>query len=464
MKRSELLLGLLRLPVDALAVMASLLLAYRLREAQVDLIPGVQLLEPATTLPTLGVYTDSFVIPSIGAFLLLAAVLGLYALRSTRSAWHEMGSIVITALLWLVLVVAWFFFVQKQLFYSRILLFHAVFFLAVFSIVGRTTLVLLQRSLLRLGIGVRIVVSVGQHPITPLARHTLEHDARYRYVGHLQDLAGIRRLAHTPVIDLVLQTDPDPDSEQTVSLIDFCRSRHIGYGFFPPVFSDVPHQLRIERLGMLPMMRFQPTPLDGWGRIVKRGGDVAGGGVLLILLLPLLLLIALCIVIDSGWPVLFVSQRVGDFGKRRIPMLKFRSMVCDAEARKNELQHLSHRSDGPLFKVRCDPRVTRCGRILRRWSLDELPQLINVIAGQMSLVGPRPHLPAEVEHYTHVQRRVFAVRPGMTGLAQVMGRSTLPFGEEVKYDLQYVEEWSPLLDLWILWRTMFAVLKKDGAE
>lgn len=464
MKRSELFLGLLRLPADALAVTAALLLAYRLREAQMDLLPGAQLLEPATTLPSLGLYADTFVLPSVGTFLVLAALLGLYALRSTKSAWREMGNVMIVSLLWLVAVVTWFFFIEKQLFYSRILLFHAVFFLAAFSIVGRTTLVLFQRALLRLGIGVRTVVSVGRHPITLLARHTLEHDSRYRYVGHLADIDGVRRLSHLPVIDLVLQTDPDPGSGQTVELIDFCRSHHVGYGFFPPVFSDVPHQLRIERLGMLPMMRFQPTPLDGWGRIAKRAGDIVISATLLVLFSPFFLLLALGVLLDSGWPVFFVSSRVGDFGRRRIPMLKFRSMVCDAEARKQELMHLSHRCDGPLFKVHGDPRITRFGRFLRRFAFDELPQLLNVLVGQMSLVGPRPHLPSEVERYTPVQRRVFAVRPGMTGLAQVMGRSTLPFEEEVKYDLQYVEEWSPLLDLWILWRTIFAVLKKEGAD
>lgn len=457
-------MGLLRLPVDVLAVTAALLLAYRLREARVDLIPRVQLLEPATTLPPLDFYLDSFVVPSAAAFALLAALLGLYALRSTKSAWREMGGVIVVSLLWLVAVVAWFFFVEKELFYSRILLFHAVFFLAVFSAAGRTTLVLLHRALLRLGIGVRTVVSVGHHPVTALARSTLERDARYRYIGHLGDLEEIHRLARVPAIDLVLQTDPHPESERTIKLIDFCRSHHIGYGFFPPVFSDVPHQLRIERLGMLPMMRFQPTPLDGWGRVVKRMADIVASLVLLVVFSPLFLLLALGVLLDSGWPVFFVSSRVGDLGRRRIPMMKFRSMVRDADARKCELAHLSHRSDGPLFKVRGDPRVTKFGQFLRRWSLDELPQLLNVLAGQMSLVGPRAHLPSEVDRYTSFQRRVFAVRPGMTGLAQVMGRSTLPFDEEVKYDLQYVEEWSPLLDLWILWRTIFTVLKKDGAD
>jgi lipopolysaccharide/colanic/teichoic acid biosynthesis glycosyltransferase len=125
---------------------------------------------------------------------------------------------------------------------------------------------------------------------------------------------------------------------------------------------------------------------------------------------------------------------------------------------------MSHRNDGPLFKVRNDPRVTPFGHFLRHWSLDELPQLINVLVGEMSLVGPRPHLPEEVDQYSPYERRVFAVKPGITGLAQVTGRSNLKFEEEVKLDLQYVEEWSLFLDLWILWRTVFTVLKRDGAD
>lgn len=469
MKRSEVFFGLARLPVDALAICAALLISYRLREARVDLIPGVQLLDPATTLPPLRIFLDAFVWPSIVCFLLLAALLGLYRLQTTRSAWNEVGSVIVATLLWLVAVMTWFFFVEKQLFYSRILLFHAVTFTVLFSLAGRMSLVLLQRSLLAFGIGVRVVVSVGRSPIVAPARETLEHDRRYRYVGHLPDLAAMQRHVGIdrpwqPVIDLVLQTDPNPGSGETIELIDYCRSRHIGYGFLPPVFADVPHQLSVERLGMLPVMRFRPTPLDGWGRIAKRSGDIVASVLFLLILSPLLLLLALIILFTNGWPVFYVSPRVGDYGRRRIPMFKFRSMVCDADARKEELLALSHRRDGPLFKVHADPRVTAFGRFLRRWSLDELPSLFNVFLGQMSLVGPRPHLPEEVSRYSHVARRVFAVRPGMTGLAQVMGRSNLPFAEEVRLDLRYVEEWSPLLDLWILWRTIFAVLKKDGAD
>jgi lipopolysaccharide/colanic/teichoic acid biosynthesis glycosyltransferase len=139
-------------------------------------------------------------------------------------------------------------------------------------------------------------------------------------------------------------------------------------------------------------------------------------------------------------------------------------MIKGADAQKRALDAMNHRTDGPLFKVRNDPRVTRVGRFLRRWTLDELPQLFNVLVGHVSLVGPRPHLPDEVELYSLEQRRVFAVKPGMTGLAQVSGRSDLPFDEEVRYDLQYIEEWSLLLDLWILWRTPFVILSKRGAD
>lgn len=464
MKRSEVSFGLARIPVDALSMWTALLLGYRLREAQIDLIPGWQFLEPAKTLPEFSIFLRHFALPSVGVFLLMAAILGLYQLRSTKGAWREVGGVILAVLLWLVCVMTWFFFVEKSLFYSRILLFHAVFFSVLFSILGRMALVLVQRALLLMNIGKRTVVSIGQYPIAPIARDTLKRDMRYRYIGHLPDFAALQHITYTPVVDLVIQTDPNPGSDETVALIDYCRSRQIGYAFLPPVFADVPHQLRVERLGMLPLLRFQPTPIDGWGRVLKRLCDVLGSVFFLMLFSPFFLLCALGVLLDGGWPIFYRSRRMGERARAKINVLKFRSMCCDADAKKEELTALSHRNDGPLFKVKGDPRITRFGRFLRRWSFDELPQLLNVLVGQMSLVGPRPHLPEEVERYSAFQRRVFAVKPGITGLAQVMGRSNLPFDEEVRYDLQYVEEWSPLLDLWILWRTFWVVLKREGAD
>ena len=462
MKKSEAILGLLRIPLDALAVLAALLLSYRLRSESIDLIPGVQLLDPPVSLPGIDDYIADFALPGVFLFLVVAAGLSLYALRTDRSGWREAGGLLVATLLWIVGVMAWFFLVRRELFYSRVLLLHATLFIVLFVCAARASVLALQRALLRAGFGVRLIVSIGIHPLPEAAAHVLTTDRRYLYLGHLPDLIALERLEHRRHLDLAVQTDPDPSSKTTLTLIDFCRSNHIGYGFLPPVLADVPHQLRVERLGLLPLVQFQPTPLDGWGRILKRLFDISGALVLLLALFPLLLLIGCAIIAESGFPVLYLSHRIGEHGRKMIRVLKFRSMMRNADAMKAHLLPLNERKDGPLFKLHADPRITPVGKILRRFDLDELPQLLNVLRGDMSLVGPRPHLPDEVERYSPYQRRVFAVKPGMTGLSQISGRSTLPFAEEVRLDLRYVEEWSLLLDLWILWRTIWVVLGGRG--
>lgn len=462
MKKSEALFGVLRVPLDAVAVFAALVISFRLRQADVDLLPGFQLLERATTLPPFDYYVSTFVLPGVVLFVVVSAFLGLYSLKITFGAWAEIGREFASTLLWLALVNAWFFLVLKELFFSRILLLHSVFFIFLFVVVFHALLKLLQRALLKRGIGKISVVSVGAQDLAPAAHDTLTHDTHYAYLGHVTSLEFVKRLS-VPV-DLVVQTDPNPQGEDTLALIDYCRSHHIGYGFLPPVLADVPHLLDVDRLGLLPFIRFQPTTLDGWGRVVKRVFDIVVSAVAIIVLAPVILLLAIFVVIDSGFPVFYVSTRVGQLGRRTIHTLKFRSMRRNADAEKPQLEELNHRTDGPLFKIKNDPRVTRFGKFLRRWSLDEWPQLFNVLIGEMSLVGPRPHLPDEVERYTQEQRRVFAVKPGITGLAQVSGRSDLNFSEEMKLDLRYIEEWSILLDLWILWRTVFTVLSRKGAD
>lgn len=464
MKKSEIFFGLLKIPTDALAVFVALILSYNLRRAQVDLIPRLQLLEPAQTLPDVYIYLTTFVVPGVCLFLVFAALLHLYALRVTGSAWEEIGRIILSAFVWLVVVMAWYFLIRKELFYSRILLMHSVFFIILFVTMMRLSLVFLQRELLRMGVGVRAVTSVGQVAISPHARSILEGDIRYHYLGHERDLTSLRGHRFNENVDLILQTDPNPKGEDTRTLIDFCRNNHIGYAFLPPVFADTPWQLRIERLGLVPILLFQPTPLDGWGRVWKRLFDIVVSSVLLLILLPFFVAVALGIFLDSGWPVFYRSKRIGEHGKKRLHVLKFRTMVHGAEKMKTLLENQNHRRDGPLFKIHRDPRVTRFGRVLRRWSLDELPQLFNVFIGEMSLVGPRPHLPEEVKKYEPQERRVFAIKPGITGLAQVMGRSDLSFEDEVRFDLQYIEEWSPLLDCWILVRTVFVVFGRRGAD
>ncbi len=198
-----------------------------------------------------------------------------------------------------------------------------------------------------------------------------------------------------------------------------------------------------------------------WVPRIQRLCDVLACGLMMLGLLPVFAIIALLIRRDGPGPVLFTQNRVGKNG-REFPFFKFRSMVADAEMRRHLLEQQNERS-GPVFKMKDDPRVTRIGRVLRRFSLDELPQILNVLRGEMSLVGPRPALPREVALYTPHHRGRLAVTPGVTGLWQVSGRARLSFEESVALDLYYIEHQSIRLNLSILWRTLPAVLGGDGA-
>ncbi len=464
MKRSEILFGLARIPLDALAAFAAFVLAYRLREANIDLLPGMQLLTQQSTLPPFDYYLSRFVLPATLAFITIAATLRLYSLRITLGPWKELWRTSIASVLWVALIMAWFFMVQRQLFFSRVLLIQSTLFLTLFACIGRSAVILFQRRLLLKGIGVRTVVSCGSRGLPESVSNDVQRDIRYRFFGHSTTLQEVINIQKEKPIDLVLHTDANPEVHDTATLIDYCRSHQIGYAYIPPVFANVPHQLSIGTIGLVPVLKFEPTPLDGWGRVLKRLIDVCLGLLLLTVLLPFLLLIALLILVSSGLPIFYISRRIGQYGNISIPLIKFRSMCRDADRKKHELHDQSHRTDGPLFKVKNDPRVTPIGRILRRYSIDELPQLANVVLGQLSLIGPRPHLPSEVEQYALHHRRVFTVRPGITGLAQISGRSDLPFEEEVKFDMRYIEDWSLRLDCWILWRTIFVVLFGRGAD
>jgi exopolysaccharide biosynthesis polyprenyl glycosylphosphotransferase len=464
MKRSEILFGILRVPFDFLAVFGALLLAYYLRTRNIDLIPGVNLLINSPSLPVFDYYFLHFTLPATVLYLLLLLSLGLYALRTTLGPWREMGRVIVASGLWIALVIAWFFFIERQLFFSRVLLLQATGLITVFVVVLRAIIHLVQRAFLRRGVGTRNVLSCGQTPLPTSVRESLVKDVRFNYLGHVSGFSDVMEIQTNEPIDIVLHTDPNPSSGDTLKLVDFCRSKHIGYAFLPPLFADAPHQLSINRLGLTPILRFEPTPLDGWGRVWKRAIDLVLGLILLILLSPILLIITIALLLVSGRPVFYVSNRVGQYGRGRIPLIKFRTMFVDADERKKEFECFSHRQDGPLFKIKGDPRTTAIGKFLRRWSLDELPGFINVVLGHLSLVGPRPHLPEEVAKYTDRQRRVFAVRPGITGLAQISGRSDLSFEEEVLLDTRYIEDWSLGLDLWTMWRTVFVVLGGKGAD
>jgi len=220
-------------------------------------------------------------------------------------------------------------------------------------------------------------------------------------------------------------------------------------------------KILLNYVGYIPLITFHERSMHGTERIAKRIFDLAFSSIILFLLLPFFLIIAVLIKLSSPGPVLYVSKRCGKNG-RIFNFYKFRSMFNEAHALKEKIRHQSEVS-GPVFKIKKDPRVTKIGRFMRRYSIDELPQFINVLKGDMSLVGPRPPMPDEVEKYEYWQMQRLNITPGITCLWQVRGRSELSFYKWVKLDLWYINNWSFGLDLMILWKTIPAVIKGRGA-
>ncbi|MDQ0689822.1 exopolysaccharide biosynthesis polyprenyl glycosylphosphotransferase [Arthrobacter sp. W4I7] len=238
-------------------------------------------------------------------------------------------------------------------------------------------------------------------------------------------------------------------------------ARNIGLIMAPALTDIAGPRIHTQQVAGLPLIHVTTPTLEAGQRVAKRLFDLLAAGLLLLLASPAMILIAALLRLDSAGPVFFRQERVGMEGNH-FYMLKFRSMTVDAEARLAELAQRNEGS-GPLFKMKNDPRVTRIGGFLRRFSLDELPQLLNVLSGTMSLVGPRPPLPREVEAYESDVRRRLLVKPGLTGLWQVSGRSNLSWQDSVRLDLYYVENWSLAGDLVILFRTVRAVFGSTGA-
>jgi exopolysaccharide biosynthesis polyprenyl glycosylphosphotransferase len=229
-----------------------------------------------------------------------------------------------------------------------------------------------------------------------------------------------------------------------------------------PALTDVAGpRVHVRPVSGLQLLYVEQPEFTGPTRVMKEAFDRAFAAVALLVASPLLVLIAAAVKLTSSGPVIFRQVRVGRDGGM-FTVYKFRTMVVDAEHRLADLWHRNE-GDGVLFKLREDPRVTRVGRVLRRFSFDELPQLVNVLVGNMSLVGPRPALPSETEQYGRATSRRLLVKPGITGLWQVSGRSDLSWEDSVRLDLYYVENWSFLGDIQILWKTLSAVVRGNGA-
>lgn len=262
-------------------------------------------------------------------------------------------------------------------------------------------------------------------------------------------------------VDEVIVALPGKDHEKICEIVLSLHTHPVRMRIVPDLFEMVSVRAQVEDFWGIPLIGLRDPVITGFDRMVKRTFDLVISSILLLLLGPLMLLIALAIRLDSKGPAIFKQRRVGENG-RLFWMYKFRTMIEDADRLVAKLEEEGIYANG-VYKVKDDPRVTRVGRILRRMSIDELPQLFNVLKGEMSLVGPRPEQPWIVERYQPWQRKRLSVMPGMTGWWQVNGRSDRPLFLNTDYDLYYIQNYSPVLDLIILWKTIWVVLKGKGA-
>jgi exopolysaccharide biosynthesis polyprenyl glycosylphosphotransferase len=290
--------------------------------------------------------------------------------------------------------------------------------------------------------------------------HTLDDIQRLPKLGALGQLD---RVLDTCNVDRVIIAFSRASHQQLLSCIRTCRDHRVAVDVVPRLFELLDGVQAGTAIGGVPLLSLGVKPLSRSSRVAKRALDVVGSAFLIVILSPLLLAIALAIKLDSRGPVAFKQVRVG---RRQKPfrVIKFRSMYKDADERKKQFEAENDAADGVMFKIKRDPRVTRVGSIIRRTSMDELPQLFNVLKGDMSLVGPRPLILEEAKHATqnwHARR--LDLRPGITGLWQVSGRSDLPFQEMIRFDYQYVSGWSLARDVEILLATIPVVLSRRGA-
>jgi exopolysaccharide biosynthesis polyprenyl glycosylphosphotransferase len=404
---------------------------------------------------------------------------GLYRLRRATQWLDEVGTIVSGTTL-AVSILVMVFYVFRPGITSRAMLFYAWVAIIVLLSVFRLALRWFISHRRRRGEGLARVLVVGAGHVGKMVMQQIAHrpGLGYRLVGFCDDVAWAQSasfgrfscLGDVPQLDRVIEQHrvdevvialPSAEHEKILRIVSLCRQNGVEFRLVPDTFDLTLGTVEVDDLAGIPLIGLRETALRGFNLAIKRAVDIAVAGAALVASAPVMLLVALAVKLDSPGPVFFPQPRVGTKG-RVFRVYKVRSMYQDAEKRLASLQQ-NNEAGGVIFKMRDDPRRTRVGRIVRRLSLDEVPQFWNVLVGDMSLVGPRPPMPHEVEQYDEWHKRRLEVTPGLTGLWQVSGRSDLPFDEMVMLDLYYIESWSLGLDVKIILQTIPAVLTMRGA-
>ena len=303
--------------------------------------------------------------------------------------------------------------------------------------------------------GFRLVGLLSEHRSANYPRSVGSFDV----IGNLDDLEWICK---RHVVDEVIVVVPGKQLSDMEDLFLLCEELGINARVAVGIFPHLIARATLEEFSHIPLLTFTTKPTNWAALAAKRCVDLLIAWPALVIGLPFWTIIAILIKVDSSGPIFYCQERCGLSG-RRFTMYKFRSMVADADARKGDVVEMNELS-GPVFKIRKDPRITRVGRILRKTSLDEIPQLLNVIKGDMSIVGPRPAIPSEVDKYERWQRRRLSMKPGLTSLWVIRGRNNIPFEQWMHFDLEYIDNWSLSLDLIILLKTVPVVLTARGAS
>ncbi|MFH1142517.1 MAG: sugar transferase [Candidatus Uhrbacteria bacterium] len=472
MKRSEIFFTVLRLPLDYLALVAAGTAAYYSR-----FLPQLTDIRPVTFDLTIEQYTNIILFIAL-VWVVVFALSGLYSTTRQKLA-DEISRIVIACAVSVAVVVAILFF-TRQAFESRYILLAAWFLATVF--VGSERIVIrgIQRSIKRFGVGIHRVVIIGKGRASEALKQEFAKKPRLGFVVVAEfdtfddEVAKqIKKLRQKTGVDEIIFAKPEATRQDREDLLTFADAEHITFKHTADIFAAASTRFEAHTIAGIPIIELKATPLDGWGSVYKHIFDIVGSLFLIILTLPIQIVVAIALFIEQPGRIFFSrepngkkTKRIGKNGKP-FHYFKFRSMIKDAHKYRFDPEfvkkHGNEREKGPLFKLKDDPRVTKVGKFIRKFSLDELPEFYLVFIGRMSLVGPRPHLPEEVQSYSLQHRRVHTIKPGITGLAQISGRADLDFEEEVRLDVYYIENWSPWRDIYILFKTPIIVLFRKGA-
>src|SRR3989344_1768475 len=464
MKKSELFFNVVRVPLDFAMLLVAGVVTYLLRTQILDAFRPVLF---QFNLPLFKYFGITVVTALV--FMACYAISGLYVIRPRSSVLDEFLKIIIGSSAGIMAMIIYIF-LRQELFNSRFLVLGAWFFAIVFVSLGRFAIRRIQRSMIaKKGFGLHRALIIGNGSIASriAGEITSTPEQGYQIVAQMDEynVSKLENLYRHHGFDEIILAKPSYHQEHTAELVDFCNENHCTFRFVPHLYETLTMHSSVDIVAGLPLIELKRTPLDGWGKVFKRVADMIWASVGLLVLSPLFVVVATAVKLDSKGPVFIRQERIS--GWKNFYLLKFRSMIAvdadgSADSMKIQLASLNER-EGPLFKIKDDPRITKVGRFIRKTRIDELPQFWNVLKGDISLVGPRPHLPSEIAQYQKHHKKLLAIKAGATGMAQVSGSSDLPFEEEVTLDSFYIEHWSMWLDMKIIFKTMFKMLNDHSA-